>query len=201
MRILITRVAAAVLLLSCALPQAAHAAYIFGDALFEVQYSGSGEEGDSYDPPLLGLGSFLVRSHSYNPDAVNEDPSPPSPFNVLDFSFSFNGQSWDEFDVPICECSFEPNGLPLGISFHFDDGIVSWILSWNFEDGNFGFQFHDATLDAGGTSDGGEVSGLIDTDFRVLSESGSAGLLLIGLTAVAFARRQRTLVPARRAFV
>ena len=124
MSILITRVAAAVLL-SSALPQAAHAAYIFGDAIFEVQYEGSGEEGDSYDPPLLGAGSFLVRSHSYNPDAVNEDPSPPSPFNVLDFSFSFNGQSWDEFDVPICECSFEPNGLPLGISFQFDDGIVS----------------------------------------------------------------------------
>ena len=112
-----------------------------------MQYGGSGEEGDSYDPPLPGPGSFRVQSLHYNPDAVNEDPSPPPEFRVLDFSFSFNGQSWDEFDVPICDCQFDPEGFPLGINFHFDDGVVSWILSWNFEDGNFGFQFHDGTLD------------------------------------------------------
>ena len=185
-----TRIAA-IVLLSCALPQAAHAAFILGDAMFEVQYNGSGEDGDWYDPPLLGPGSFRIQSLHYNPDAVNEDPRPPPEFNVLDFSFSFNGQSWDESDVPICECYFDSDGSPLGINFHFDDGVASWILSWNFEDGNFGFQFHDATLDAGGTSDDGQVSGLIDTDFRVLPEPGSFALLLLGLAVAALTGRRR----------
>src|SRR5262245_15360184 len=98
---ILTRVAAAALLLMCSIPHAAHAAFILGDAVFDVQYSGSGQEGDSYDPPLPGPGSFRIQSLHFNPDAVNEDPSPPPEFRVLDFSFSFNGQSWDESDVPI----------------------------------------------------------------------------------------------------
>ena len=191
MKSFIARTAATVLL-SCTLSQAAHGAFILGDAVFEVEYFGSGEEGDSYDPPLPGPGSFRVESLHYNPDAVNEDPFPPPEFNVLDFSFSFNGQSWNESDVAICDCSFTPDGLPLSINFQFDDGVVSWILSWNFEDGNFGFQFHDLTLNAGGTSDDGEVSGSIDTDFRVLPEPGSFALLTLGLVAVTLTRRRRT---------
>ena len=185
------RIAAAVLLLSCALSQGAHAAFILGGAEFEVAYHGSGEPGDWFDPPLPGLGSFVVRSPPYNPDAVDEDPFPPSEFGVLDFSFTFNGQSWDESDVSICQCSFTPDGFPLGIHFDFDDGVVAWILSWNFEDGNFGFQFHDAELNLGGTSEDGIASGGIDTRFRVLPEPGSSGLLLPGLIVLAAARHRR----------
>jgi hypothetical protein len=187
---LIARNAAAVLLLSCALPPPAHAAFIQGDAVFAVEYRGSGEDGDSFDPPLVGPGAFVIRSLPYRPDTPHEDPFPPPEFDVLDFTFSFNGQRWDESDVPICECLFTPDGLPLGISFHFDDGAVSWILSWNFEDGNFGFRYHDASFDLAGTSADGAVSGRIDRDFQVLSEPESLALFGLGLALVALARRR-----------
>jgi hypothetical protein len=190
MKGLITPIATAALLVSW-FPQAAHAAFILGNAVFDVQYSGSGEEGDSYDPPLLGHGTFVVRSLHYNPNAVDEDPFPPSEFNVLDFSFTFNGQSWDESDVPICVCSFTPEGLPLDISFDFADGVVSWILSWSFGDNNFGFRFHDATLDLRGTTEDRSAFSRLDHDFRVLPEPGSFALLALGLALVAVIRRRR----------
>jgi hypothetical protein len=35
----------------------------------------------------------VVRSLPYDPDVVDEDPSPPIEFDVLDFFFNFAGQT------------------------------------------------------------------------------------------------------------
>jgi hypothetical protein len=112
MNCLTKQIAAAVLLCGALVP-AANAEFIRGNAVFLVEYMGSGEDGDIFDPPLLGPGSFVVRSLPYNPDAVDEDPSPFFEFDVLDFSFNFDGQAWDESDVSICECYFTPDGQHL----------------------------------------------------------------------------------------
>ena len=72
----------------------AEAAVIRGSATFEVEWLGDEEQG-KFDPPLLGSGSFEIRSRPYDPDDVSE----VFDFEVLDFSYSFAGASWDEADL------------------------------------------------------------------------------------------------------
>ena len=103
----------AVVLLSGAFASVAEAAVVRGSGTFEVTFFGDEGQG-VFDPPLVGPGSFTVRSLPYDPNVVDEDPSPPIDFDVLDFFFSFAGQTWDESDVPICQCDFTADGEPLG---------------------------------------------------------------------------------------
>jgi hypothetical protein len=66
---------AVVALLACAVVPTADAEFVRGNAVFQVEYIGSGEVGDFFDPPLLGSRSFVVRSLPYDSDVVDEDPS------------------------------------------------------------------------------------------------------------------------------
>src|SRR5688572_15582062 len=95
----------------------AEAAVIRGSATFEVEWLGDEEQG-KFDPPLVGSGSFEIRSRPYDPDDVSE----VFDFEVLDFSFSFAGASWDESDLFGDCCNFTPDGQPDTIRFNFDNG-------------------------------------------------------------------------------
>jgi hypothetical protein len=174
-------------LISGAFAPVAAAVVLHGDAVFLVEYYG--EDGE-FDPPLLGPGSFVISSQPFDPNTPDGDPFPNSEFDVLDFFFSFAGHSWDESDVPVCECYFYPDGSPSGVNFHFDDGVVSWILSWNFDDGNFGFRFDDGEIVARGTSEDGQVSGTGRFNFFLVPEPGSAGLLALGMFGLSVVRRR-----------
>jgi hypothetical protein len=192
----VTLLAAVATLLIATAPPIVHADVIHGEAVFEVEYYGYQGE---FDPPLLGPGSFVIRSHPYqfDPDDPYANP-PPFEFDVLDFSFSFNGGTWDESDVPVCYyCAFTPEGDPESISFRFSDDEVSWELDWNFGDGNFGFFFDDGELHASGSAEDGEAGGGGDFTFaRTVPEPGSAGLLLLGIVSLALGgRRRRGVVP------
>jgi len=166
-------------------PPIVHADVIHGEAVFQVEYFG--QEGE-FDPPLLGPGSFVIRSHPYQFDPNDPDANPPPDpeFEVLDFSFSFNGGTWDESDVTVCDyCAFTPEGDPESINFSFSDDDVSWELSWNFEDGNFGFFFDDGELHASGTAEDGIAGGGGDFTFtRRVPEPDLAGLLLLGVVSL-----------------
>jgi hypothetical protein len=175
----------AVILMSGVIASVAEAAVIRGSATFEVAFFGDEDQG-VFDPPLLGPGTFVVRSPPYNPDS-----DPPFEFDVLDFSFSFAGRSWDESDIAICECFFTADGEPLDIFFNFSDDGVSWTLAWNFEDGNFGFSFHDGNLDLSGSSENGQASSEFDSSFHVVPEPGSLGLLALGVVGAALLSRRR----------
>ena len=182
--------ALAVVCISC-LSSNANAAVILSRGAFTV---------DVTDPPQpTGSGFFEIRSPYFNPNAQAEDPRPPSDWDVLNFEFTFEGVTWDETDITSCECYFDEFGNPLGINFAYQGPKGTLRLSWNFEDGNFGFQGGGFS----GTSEDGEVGGAFDSfDARLVPEPGTLllvtlGLLVIGLSAVlGTARRSPRLLRA-----
>ena len=110
---------------------------IVSDATFLVQNT---------NPLLSGSGSWSFRSQPFDPTDP-DDPNPnPETFEILDFAFSFAGHSFDETDAVFCFCEFTLEGDPLGVFFTFNDGTVSWSLSFSFHDSFFGFNFHDGVV-------------------------------------------------------
>ena len=98
------------------------------------------------NPLLSGDGSWSFRSQPFDPTDP-DDPNPnPETFEILDFAFSFAGHSFDETDAVFCFCEFTLEGDPLLVNFVFNDGTVSWSLSFSFHDGFFGFNFHDGVV-------------------------------------------------------
>jgi hypothetical protein len=167
-------VALAVVCVAC-FSTGARAAAIISEGAFTV---------DVTEPPQpSGSGFFEIRSPYFNPNAgPDEDPRPPSDWAVLDFEFTFEGVTWDETDITSCECYFDEFGNPLGINFAYEGPKGTLLLSWNFEDGNFGFQGGGF----GGTSEDGDVGGAFDSfEARIVPEPGAVGLISLGLVLLA----------------
>jgi len=180
----------AVIVMANVFAPVAEAAMIRGSATFEVEWLGDEEQG-KFDPPLLGSGSFEIRSRPYDPDVVSE----VSAFEVLDFSFSFAGASWDESDLTEGGFFiFTPDGQPDIISFDFNNGDASGFLIWSFEGfvgGDFGMDFVIGSLAGSGSAENGQAGSAIDSSFVVVPEPGSLGLLALGLVGLRLSRQRR----------
>jgi hypothetical protein len=148
-------------------------------------------------PQPTGSGFFDVRSPFWDPNVgPDEDPTPPSDWEVLDFEFTFLGVTWDESDISVCDCQFDEFGQPDSINFFYDGPKGQLVLSWSFEDGNFGFSGGGF----GGTSENGEVSGVFDSfSFFLVPEPSPAWLCGLALAGLLAARRRDCRCGSRRA--
>ena len=178
-------------MLGLAAPTGAVPMRIVSDSTFSVQNT---------NPLLSGSGSWSFRSHPFDPTDP-DDPNPnPETFEILDFAFSFAGHSFDETDAVFCFCEFTLEGDPLLVNFTFNDGTVSWSLSFSFHDGFFGFNFHDGVVSV---SPSGENRQTARGDFNfsivpvLVAEPGTLALLGLGLVGLGFTRRRKAIFKVR----
>jgi hypothetical protein len=164
----------AVVLMGGVFASVAEAAIIRGSGTFAVHLHG---EPGQFDPPLVGSGSFEIRSPPYDPRSVSEVTG----FDVLDFSYRIHGFTWDESDITDVCCNFTPDGQALTIDFFFDNGDARGSLIFDFEEGFFMSLFAPNLEGIGSSQDFTAGAQQFDFNSVVLPEPGSVALLGLGL--------------------